>query len=102
MPIQRHRRGCWLALLISHGCDPTDSGIEYALENAFMDRTQEVHAKQQNVGVSVALLKHGSSINDHQIGRAAPDHSIKVSDATRMLGFGLRIKKGLNLIRKTN
>ena len=71
MPIQRHRRGVWLAPLISLGCDPTDSGIDDALENAIMDRTQEVHAKQQNVGVSVALLKHGSSIYDHPIGRAA-------------------------------
>ena len=69
MPIQRHGYGVWLARLVSFGCDPTYSGIDDALENAITDRTQEVHAKQQNVGVSVALLKHGSSIYNHQIGR---------------------------------
>ena len=73
----------WLALLITFGCSQSGSGIEDALEKSISKRILEVHEKQQNVGVSVAISKNGNIIYDRQIGMADIEHGVKVSDSTR-------------------
>ena len=83
--MRKHLKSCGLlfSLLISFGCTQTDGGIEVGLVESISERIFEVHEKQQNVGVSVAISKNGNIIYDRQIGMADLEHSVKVSDSTR-------------------
>ena len=83
--VQKHFKsyGVLPLILVLFGCAQTGDGIEDALEKSISMRILEVHEKQQNVGVSVAISKNGSIIYDRQIGMADIEHSVKVSDSTR-------------------